>query len=109
LERYVEKTYAALRRAHRGVRTVTFGHLGDNNIHIGVTIGPDTLDAKSRIEETVYGILGGFQGSISAEHGIGQHKRVLLARHKSVGEMDAMRRIKTALDPAGLLNPDVIF
>ncbi len=109
LERYVEKTYAALRRAHGDVRTVTFGHLGDNNIHIGVMIGPDTLDAKSRIEETVYETLREFGGSISAEHGIGQHKRELLAQHKSAEEIETMRRIKAALDPVGVLNPQVIF
>jgi FAD/FMN-containing dehydrogenase len=93
IEHYLETIYRELRRRYIGVRTITFGHLGDNNIHIGITIGPDTSDAESQIEEIVYGALRGFRGSISAEHGIGQHKRAFLARHKSAEEMEVMRRI----------------
>lgn len=91
------------------VKFVTFGHLGDNNIHLGVTIGASTNEHAHDIERIVYAALPLFGGAITAEHGIGQHKKTYMAEQKSVGENLVMRRLRKALDPAGLLNPDVMF
>jgi len=91
-------------------RIAAFGHVGDGNIHYDIIPAdgaPKTsLDHKRcEIEEAVYDLISEFNGSISAEHGIGTHKRESLARRKSIVEMATMRAIKTALDPAGIMNP----
>jgi len=107
---FLEKAGAAVERLASGARVVAFGHIGDGNIHYDV-IGPDgagknAVDDKcERIEAAVYDVIGLFDGSISAEHGIGRHRRETLAMRKSAVELDMMRAIKHALDPQGIMNP----
>lgn len=87
-------------------RTILFGHLGDGNLHVNVLgLAPD----DSSVDEAVLDLVVGLEGSISAEHGIGIAKRAALARSRPATELDAMRAIKAALDPSGILNPGVIF
>jgi FAD/FMN-containing dehydrogenase len=93
-----------------GARICAFGHLGDGNIHYNISqpVGADKADFIGRwreINEIVHTIVLSFGGSISAEHGIGQLKRDELAHIRSGIEIDLMRRIKTAFDPAGIMNP----
>ena len=83
-----------------------FGHLGDGNLHVQV-IGPDA--DEERVDSLVLGIVAAHGGSISAEHGIGRAKTHALGLSRSAAEIDAMRAIKSALDPDGLLNPGVLF
>jgi FAD/FMN-containing dehydrogenase len=64
---------------------------------------------RPKIEALVYGPLGDFGGSISAEHGIGLEKKPYLSICRSEGEIALMRALKTALDPDGTLNPGKIF
>jgi FAD/FMN-containing dehydrogenase len=109
VEAYLARVRATLRKRFPEVRFVTFGHLGDNNIHIGITVGADTRALEREIESIVYECLPAFGGAISAEHGIGQFKRTWLDQQKSEGEKDVMRRLRNAMDPARLLNPDVMF
>ena len=108
IEVYLEQVGAALRDRFPQVRMVTFGHLGDNNIHIGVTIGAETRCCEHQIEHLVYDPLPAFGGAITAEHGIGQFKRSYLAEQKSPTELDVMRRLRLAMDPNRQLNPDVM-
>jgi len=85
-----------------------FGHIGDSNLHIstdGNSIGGET-DAIDRI---VYEQVAAFAGSISAEHGIGVHKKPYLGASRTPDEMAAMRAIRSALDPLGILNPGKVF
>jgi FAD/FMN-containing dehydrogenase len=89
-----------------GARTVVFGHLGDGNLHVNV-LGPDPADPT--VDDAVLDLAVALGGSISAEHGIGVAKRAALARSTPAGELHAERAVKAALDPAGLLNPGVIF
>jgi FAD/FMN-containing dehydrogenase len=109
VEAFVSRARGLLAEAYPVVRTVTFGHLGDNNIHIGAHVGPDTVSQEHRVESLVFRALREFDGAITAEHGIGQLKRGFLPDHKSAGEMTAMRRIRDALDPGRLFNHDVLF
>ncbi|MDR6104410.1 FAD/FMN-containing dehydrogenase [Agrobacterium larrymoorei] len=107
---FMDEAAAAVMRAIPGARICAFGHLGDGNIHYNISqpVGADKNTFLARwkeINEIVHGIVLSFGGSISAEHGIGQLKRDELAAIRPAIEMDLMRRIKTAFDPAGIMNP----
>lgn len=93
-----------------GARPVPFGHLGDGNVHYNVSQPPGMEKATflatwETMACAVHDLVTEMGGSISAEHGIGQMKRGELSRLKSPVALDLMRRIKTALDPNGILNP----
>jgi len=103
-----------LRAALPGVQFVIFGHLGDGNLHYNLS-PPAGVDAQAFLANAatanriVHDLVQGARGSFSAEHGIGQAKRAELIRYKSEIELELMRRIKTALDPRGLLNPGKVL
>jgi FAD/FMN-containing dehydrogenase len=87
-----------------------FGHLGDGNLHVVVQVKPmEYLALRPRVEGLVYRPLAAFNGSVSAEHGIGLEKKPYLDLSRSPEEIALMRTLKTALDPKGLLNPGKIF
>jgi FAD/FMN-containing dehydrogenase len=109
VEAYLARVRAALRGRFPDVRFVTFGHLGDNNIHIGITVGAHTTGLERDIASIVYEPLPEFGGAVTAEHGIGQFKRAYLDQQKSEGEMAVMRRLRNAMDPGRIINPDVMF
>ena len=89
-----------------GARTWLFGHLGDGNIHVNVTgVDPD----DDGVDAAVFGLVSELGGSISAEHGIGTAKRSFLHLSRTPSEIEAFRAIKSALDPAGILNPNVLL
>ena len=97
-----------------GVRICAFGHMGDGNIHYNLSqpVGADKqafLDRWHEVNAVVHGIVLNFGGSISAEHGIGQLKRDELAGIRAPIEIDLMRRIKHAFDPAGIMNPGKVL
>jgi len=108
-EAFVEATRAALAKSFAHARTVTFGHLGDNNLHLGVHIGPDTMARETEIEHCVYAVLARFGGALTAEHGVGRFKRAFLPQHVSPGALEMMRRVRACLDPERLLNREVLF
>jgi FAD/FMN-containing dehydrogenase len=94
----------ALVEERPGLTCHHFGHLGDGNVHLNILgAGAEALDGP------LLGLATDRGGSISAEHGIGRLKRPWLYLSRSPEEIDAMRRIKQALDPAGLLNPGVLL
>jgi len=107
---FLEQADAALERAFPGIRVVAFGHVGDGNLHYNLS-KPDAQDnstfiaAQPEVNRIVHDTVHALNGSISAEHGIGQLKREELLRYKSPGEIALMRTIKQALDPRGLMNP----
>jgi FAD/FMN-containing dehydrogenase len=93
-----------------GVIASGFGHLGDGNIHFHVRAGnhaaPDWYDAEgARITRLVDDLVTSAGGSISAEHGIGQLKRAEFVRLADPARIHALRAIKHALDPLGIMNP----
>ncbi len=97
-----------------GARMIAFGHLGDGNIHCNVSqpVGGDKqafLDRWHDVNEIVHGLVARYQGSISAEHGIGIMKRDELPHVKDPVAMDLMRTIKKTLDPNGILNPGKVL
>ena len=108
---FAQITDALLQVAHPGVRMVTFGHLGDGNLHYNVQAPAGGNAAvflqnnEVAVNEIVYRSVDQFGGSISAEHGIGSLKVDTLPHHKSPVALGMMRAIKRALDPGNLMNP----
>ncbi len=112
---FCEATDALLQREIPGVRLVNFGHLGDGNLHYNVQ-APATgdyandsagflRDWEDRINTLVYDSVKAFDGSISAEHGVGNLKAAKLPDYKSPVALQMMRAIKQALDPQNIMNP----
>jgi FAD/FMN-containing dehydrogenase len=111
---FIVQADAALQAAFPGCQPVTFGHLGDGNLHYNVAppggSGHEAfLEHQGAINRIVHDAVAACGGSISAEHGIGALKREELARYKSPVELDMMRAIKAALDPLGIMNPGKIL
>jgi FAD/FMN-containing dehydrogenase len=111
---FVRTTDAQLARAHPGIRTVTFGHVGDGNVHYNVSapegVAPDLfMKETAAINLIVHNNVARFRGSISAEHGLGQSKRDEARRYKTPLELDLMKKIKNALDPHGIMNPGKVL
>ncbi len=111
---FLARADAALEKAFPGIRIVTFGHVGDGNLHYNQSQA-DAQDnaafiaAQPEVNRIVHDTVHALNGSISAEHGIGQLKREELLRYKSPVEIALMRTIKQALDPRGLMNPGKVI
>jgi len=110
---FAERCVAALSSRFPGHRSLRFGHLGDGNLHLSTDArslgGLSFADAEHAVETIVYGLVAEAGGSVSAEHGIGLHKKPYLGASRSPAELAAMRAIKLALDPLNLLNPGKVF
>ncbi len=85
---------------------IVFGHVNEGNLHVNV-LGAD--DLAGAVTDAVLHLVAGLDGSISSEHGVGRAKAAWLPLSRSATEIAAMRAIKDALDPAGLLNPGVLL
>ena len=108
---FISRADAALCNAFPGVRIVSFGHMGDGNVHYNVSM-PDAGQNKTfitqqeaAVNKLVYAVVRELNGSISAEHGLGQLKRDTIRDYKDPLELEMMRNIKQTLDPHGLMNP----
>jgi FAD/FMN-containing dehydrogenase len=111
---FVRETHALLDAAFPGLRLVTFGHLGDGNLHYNVSPPPDQahdafLNHQATINRIVHDSVMRFNGSISAEHGLGTLRRDEAAHYKSPVELQLMRAIKQALDPLRTMNPNKVL
>ena len=107
---FMEDTARAVEARFAGTRVIAFGHLGDGNVHFNVRApagaAGEWVEAEGEaVSAFVYERVDAASGSISAEHGIGQMKRAALARTAGAARLAALRAIKHALDPKGLLNP----
>ena len=108
---FVQVTDQLLQQAVPDVRLVNFGHLGDGNLHYNVQApsGSDDRaflrDHEEQVNSLVFDSVARFNGSISAEHGVGSLKVNKLAHHKSPVALGMMQAIKRALDPHNLMNP----
>ena len=111
---FLEAAEIAVHRQMPGVRAVPFGHVGDGNIHFNLSqpkkwSAEAFLAEQERLAEVVYDVVDSFGGSISAEHGIGQAKREHLQHYRGETEIRLMRAVKTALDPANIMNPGKVI
>lgn len=111
---FIAETDKLLQTAFPGCRMVTFGHLGDGNLHYNVSpptsqLDTDFLSAQAVVNRIVHDSVHRHQGSISAEHGIGALKKDEILLYKSPLEMRLMLAIKEALDPHRLMNPGKVI
>lgn len=106
--KFAQACQAAFDARWPGNHSIFFGHVGDGNLHVS-TDGKTVNGECDAVEAELYRIVGEFHGSVSAEHGIGLHKKPYLALSRTPQELAAMRAIKAALDPLGLMNPGKVF
>ena len=109
MEAYVSDVNRLLDASFDAYRNFTFGHLGDGNLHFGISAGEDEESAREAVERAVYEPLKHIGGTVSAEHGIGLEKKSYLLISRTPEEVALMRILKQALDPRGILNPGKIF
>lgn len=114
LVEFVDQMVALFEKRHSEFGIYFFGHIGDGNLHVN-TMMPEGYDRTHFLElchqtdEALFTLVQEFQGSISAEHGIGLLKKNALKYSRSAEEISLFRRLKAAFDPAGLLNPGKVF
>jgi FAD/FMN-containing dehydrogenase len=118
---FIRVTHALVAAAFPAVRMVTFGHMGDGNLHYNVSPPlpqgtqnlsqnhDEFLKNQDAINLIVHDSVARFNGSVSAEHGLGTLRRDEAARYKSKVEMEMMRAVKQALDPLGVMNPNKVL
>ncbi len=111
---FVKEATAKVEQMIPGARVVAFGHLGDGNLHYNVSqpVGADKTKFMAKweaVNDAVHAIVAKYEGSISAEHGIGILKRDLLAKAKDPVALGVMHAIKKTLDPNGILNPGKVL
>lgn len=111
---FIDRATAACETLIPGIRVAPFGHIGDGNIHFNL-VQPEGADGKAflardhEMMDTVANIVKGLGGSFSAEHGVGQLKTYMMPGWRGGAELDMMRRIKSAVDPEGIMNPGKVF
>jgi FAD/FMN-containing dehydrogenase len=114
LQNFLNEWGHALGTQYQGMAPYIFGHIGDGNLHVNV-LQPQEMSSEefeqkvAGIDQAMFSILQKYQGSVSAEHGIGLLKKDLLQFSKSPLEMRLMRSLKQVFDPKNLLNPGKIF
>lgn len=111
---FIETTDQRLLERFPGVRIVSYGHVGDGNLHYNISkpVGADDAVFKSQQEAimaVIYDATTGFEGSISAEHGLGQAKRAAARQYKDPLELELMRALKMTFDPKGIMNPGKVL
>ena len=111
---FIRKATEACEALIPGIRCVPFGHMGDGNIHFNVEQPVDAdpkwfLDQDHPIMDAVNEVVREFDGSFSAEHGIGKLKPYMMPDWRGGAELALMQRIKAALDPRGIMNPGKVL
>jgi FAD/FMN-containing dehydrogenase len=102
------------RAAVPGIRIVTYGHIGDGNLHYNLSKREGSAHDAFRgragdLARVVYDSVGSFDGSISPEHGLGESKAGMIGDYKDAYELQLMRGLKELFDPAGLRNPGKVL
>ncbi|OCF35384.1 D-lactate dehydrogenase [Kwoniella heveanensis BCC8398] len=108
----VEKMYTLVERMRDHLRgnerikgVAGFGHMGDGNLHLNVLATEFSDDIQRSIEPLIYQLVSEYDGSISAEHGLGAMKAPYISFSQSTNSIELMRRIKEIFDPKGIMNP----
>ncbi len=111
---FTEEIEQAYRKEYPDFGVAWFGHIGDGNLHIDI-LKPEGMDKAEFIkkckasDQTLFSVVAKYDGSISAEHGVGLLKKDYLHYSRSAAEIEIMKGIKKVFDPKGILNPGKIF
>ena len=111
---FIEETDGLMVEHYPGATIVNFGHLGDGNLHYNVAPPIDIVDAElsnweQQVNRLIYDSVDKFNGSFSAEHGVGTLRRAEVRHYKSPVEIRLMEAIKQAFDPDNLMNPGKVL
>ncbi len=111
---FIDTATAAIAAHCDAARVVAFGHVGDGNVHFNVSQPPGWsaerfLAEQDAIAEIVYDAVARFDGSFSAEHGVGVLKKAALEKYRGGVEIELMRALKGLLDPRGIMNPGKVL
>ena len=111
---FIDEASAAVDRFHPGARVSVFGHVGDGNLHYDILPGvgqdiPAFIGRWKEGSQVVHDVVSRYDGSISAEHGLGRLKTEEVKRYKSPLEIQTMAAIRHAIDPQRIMNPAVLF
>ncbi|MCP5419754.1 MAG: FAD-binding oxidoreductase [Gammaproteobacteria bacterium] len=111
---FLSEVDAVLSRHYPDFEVVWFGHIGDGNLHVNV-LKPPALDMDSfvgkcqTVNQLLFDAIAHYEGSISAEHGVGLTKKPYLGYTRDAAEIAYMRAMKQVFDPNGIMNPGKIF
>ena len=111
---FIAEGQEVLSRIDPDIVTNCFGHLGDGNLHYNAfppkgRTRDEFANRKGEVQRAIYDLVAAYDGSISAEHGIGRFKADDLVHYGDPAKLSAMRAIKAALDPAGIMNPGAVI
>ena len=114
IKRFINESSKSLKNYNKNISIINFGHLGDNNLHFNICIDRDYNKKehehfKKNVNKIVFSFVKKFNGSISAEHGIGQLRKDELKQYKSSEEINRMIKIKKIFDPKNIMNPGKIL
>lgn len=111
---FMKETDKILKKEYPGWEVCWFGHIGDGNLHISI-LKPSEMEVKDfvkncqRVDQLLFASIKKFNGSISAEHGVGLSKKPFLNFTRSQVEIDLMKQVKKVFDPDLIMNPGKIF
>ena len=114
LPAFIARAQTLVQREYDGLEVVWYGHVGDGNLHLNV-LKPEAMSAEefaarcSRVTREIAALVRDCGGSVSAEHGVGLLKKHILEYTRSPAEIEVLRQIKRAFDPAGIMNPGKVF
>lgn len=109
MDAFVAEAKANVAARFPGARFVTYGHIGDGNLHLMVGTGSADAETHHAVDTAVFETVQRYNGSISAEHGIGTAKRAYIGYTRTPAELALMKAIKQTMDPAAILNPHSLF
>ena len=111
---FLDEVEALVNKHYPDFEIIWFGHIGDGNVHLNI-LKPDDLDKATFFEQChtvsqwVFEVVQKYQGSVSAEHGVGLVKKDYLKYSRSEEEIALMKQVKRVFDPNGVMNPGKIF
>ncbi len=114
MEAFLNDMETLLAEKYPNFEIALFGHIGDGNLHLNI-LKPETMsnseffEACKKVDPQMFQLIQKYNGSISAEHGIGLLKKDFLEFSRSTTEIEYMKAIKKVFDPKGILNPEKIF
>lgn len=111
---FVAQVDAVVCQHYPDFEIVWFGHIGDGNVHLNILKPADMANADffrhcNEVSNRIFGIVAQYEGSVSAEHGVGLTKKAYLGYSRSEQEIQLMRAVKQVFDPNGIMNPGKIF